>query len=134
MDSYSRMQYITTTVMNKKINVDKPVTLFSMRVAYTGIWPVDYAVVTQVGIACAGHVGSAHVCVFKVMLGSIPVHTEYRCFFLLYEFRIYRNTVVCRLNNIWNAAWRDSVWEGCTVVNEQMYVLLSIRAEWFWKI
>ncbi len=76
MDSHSRMQYITTTVMNKKINVDKPVTLFSMRVAYAGIWAVDYAVVIRVVIACAGHVGSAHVCVFKVMLGSIPVHTE----------------------------------------------------------
>ncbi len=35
------------------------------------------------------------VCVCLVVLGGIPVHTEYRClFFLRYEFLKYRNTGV----------------------------------------
>ncbi len=38
------------------------------------------------------------------MLGGIPVHTEYWfLFFLWYEFLKYRNTIVCCLNNVWNA-------------------------------
>ena len=43
-----------------------------------------------------------------VVLGGLPVHTEYRCLFLLrYEFLIYRKTGVCRFNR--NAALRDTV-------------------------
>ncbi len=39
------------------------------------------------------------------MLGSIPVHTEYRClFFLWYECFKYR----CRLNNVRNATLFES--------------------------
>ncbi len=39
----------------------------------------------------------------QLVLGGIPVHTEYRClFFLRYEFLKYRNTGVCHLNNVRN--------------------------------
>ncbi len=72
MDSHSGFPIHYNNSDEQKINVDKPVTLFSMQVAYAGIWPVDYAVVTRVSIACAGEAWSAHISVFKLVLDGIP--------------------------------------------------------------
>ncbi len=38
---------------------------------------------------------------------------NYQCLFLFwYEFLIFNNTCVCRLNNVQNVARRNTVWEG----------------------
>ncbi len=62
--------------------------------------------------------------IYILVLGGIPVHTEYRClFFLWYEFFKYRYTGMSFKQH----SQHDTVWEGSllTVAREQLYVLLS---------
>ncbi len=56
------------------------------------------------------------------MLGGISVHTEYRCLFLLYEFLKYRNTGVCRLNNVRNVTLFERGPQCCTLLRTPLYV------------
>ncbi len=66
-----------------------------------------------------------------LVLGGIPVHTEYRClFFLRYEFfKIpqYR----CHLNNVRNATLLEMglFFYYCIVARTQLYVLLSVKVQ-----